>query len=258
MKKIYLFILIIFSLLFVGCAAQPGGENSGAVGDGESNVVYETTRKIYYVVNMTVSCDDVNETINKYTKSVDQLNGYISNSNINGENQARVTFRVPTEKLDSFLLFIDNDSDSKVTNKNISTTDITSNYDKISARLEVLHKSREAYVKFLEQANTISEIISINTRIEEIDTEILQLENQKSSYDNLLDYSTIIINFNIKESNSFFDDYFNYLGKFFLGLGIAILYLIPFGIIIGLVLTTVFVIRKVKKNKKNVNNQNIV
>ena len=57
------------------------------------------------------------------------------------------------------------------------------------------------------------------------------LVDEKSSYDSLLEYSTITVNFNSVEKESFFKDYFEYLGNFFVGLGKMVLYLLPIGFV---------------------------
>ena len=70
------------------------------------------------------------------------------------------------EKLDNFL--DDVDKEKGVTSKSITSTDITTNYNKAAARLEVLKTSRAAYLKALAEATTQGEIIGINDKIEKI------------------------------------------------------------------------------------------
>lgn len=254
-KKIYKLILVlVVSLLLVGCGAAGDPNASPDINDSlgsNEGIVIETNRKIYYTVDMNIDTDDVNKSLDYYTQEAIELKGYISNSNIVSSGTSYVTYRVPTESLTQFLDHIDNDANSEVTRKSISTNDITSKYNKVEARLEILYASRQSYVNLLEKANSLSEIISLQNKIEDIDTEILQLENEKGSYDNLLDYSTIRIYFNAKEiKNNFFTEYLQYFVNFFKVIGIIILYTVPFAIIGCVVLGIIFICKKNKKRKQ--------
>ena len=257
-KTFKLVLVLLLSLLLVGCgkASDPSvkPDINDSLGSNEG-IVVETSRKIYYTVDMNIDTEDVNNSLNYYTEEAIKLNGYISNSNIVTSGVSYVTYRIPTESLTQFLDYIDNDSNSKVTRKSISTSDITSKYNKVEARLEILYASRQSYVNLLEKANNLSDIISLQNKIEDIDTEILQLENEKGSYDNLLDYSTIKIYFNAKvEKNNFFIEYLQYFGNFFKVIGIIILYTIPFAITGFIVLGIILICKKNRKTKQGVKN----
>lgn len=247
-KKNFWIGLLLFLVLFL---AACGNTSDGEYSEGNSNdgIVVETSRKVYYTVNVDIECDNLSTSIDKFNNETIKLSGYVSKSSIN-ERNAIVTYRIPTDKLEQFLNLIESDENSELMEKNVKATDVTSTYNEIEARLEVLKASRKAYLNILEKAENISDIIAINTRIEEIDSEILKLENEKSSYDNLVAYSTITINFIDKQGNHFFADYGDYLVGLFKVIGIVILYLLPFAIIGGvLVFVIVFISkRNMKKN----------
>jgi len=246
-KTIFLIILVLFfSIFIIGCAANDGVGNLITDG-GENGILTETTRKIYYIVNIDVESTDVSETIELFTEGATRLNGYVSSSSITENQSGSITFRVPTEKLNEFLNYVNNDINSNVSNKVINSTDVTTSYNEIDARLEILYTSRTSYLNLLEKATTLSDIIMIQTRIEEIDTEILRLEKEKGSYDNLIEYSTI--NMNINDSGEgFFSNYLSYLLGFITVIGVVLLYLLPVAIITVLV---VIIVKKVKKNKES-------
>jgi len=258
-KNVFKFLVVLLVCLFlVGCGAggtsvAPDVEANDSLGTNDG-IVIETTRKIYYTVDMNINSEDVNKSIDYFTQEAIKLEGYISNSNIESTGSSYVTYRIPSKSLTQFLNHIDSDSNSEVSRKSIYTNDITSKYNRVEARLEILYASRQSYVNLLGKANNLSEIISLQNKIEDIDTEIMQLENEKGSYDNLLDYSTIKIYFNAKEKNDgFFAQYFQYIANFFKVIGIVILYTLPFGIIACIVLGTVFGCKKCKKRKTGEN-----
>ena len=71
------------------------------------------------------------------------------------------------------------------------------------------------------------------------------------SYDNLLDYSTITITYTTEKEPSFFGEYFEYVGDFFVGLGKTILYLLPPALTGGTItLIVLLIVRKVSKKRE--------
>ena len=254
MKKILITLcLFIFSFVLVSCGAESGaGDYSGEMGNDGNNVVIDTNRKIYYTGRITITTKKADEVSNRISSKVKEYNGYASSIDYNDYEYSKtivITYRIPTEKLDSFL--DDVDKEKGVTSKSITSTDITTNYNKAAARLEVLKTSRAAYLKALAEATTQGEIIGINDKIEKIDTEILELTMTLESYDNLLDYSTITITYTTEKEPSFFGEYFEYVGDFFVGLGKTILYLLPPALTGGTItLIVLLIVRKVTKKRE--------
>ena len=246
LKKVLSF-LVVFIMFFsiTGCGADKAG-NDLAIGEENNGILTESSRKVYYIVNLDVESEDINKSINYFTNEATRLNGYISSSNINENESGTITFRIPTEKLNDFLTIISNSEDSTVNNKQITSTDVTTSYNEIDARLEILYASRKSYLNLLENTNSLSDIIMIKTRIEEIDSEILRLEKEKGSYDNLIEYSTINMNIYSK-GNGFFSNYLSYLLGFITVIGVLILYLLPVAIITVII---VIVVKKTKKTKE--------
>lgn len=255
-RKIYLFLVLILVLFLVGCgsgATSSPDVNGSISNEGEyteNGILTETSRKIYYNVNISIECEDVSEKFNYYINKAVSFDGYMSNSRLDPSSNATVTLRIPTSKLNDFLNFIDDD-ESKILDKDITSNDITTKYNQYEARLEVLKASRASYIKILEKASTINDVISINRRIEEIDSEILQLENQLSYYDNLVDYSTVVIHLTSNHKEGFFKGYLNYLVVVVKVIFYIVVYTLPYGLIVLLVFMTIYVIKKIKKNRKN-------
>lgn len=261
MKKIILsiFLLICALFLLVGCSAESDGygnemapENSNTSGGdkADNNVTIETNRKIYYTVFYTLDTDDIKEVNYKINAKVVELKGYVSNSTAS-KYSARYVYKVPTESLNTFLDYVDNLGDV-VTNKTVQSTDITSSYNKVEARKEVLETSRAAYMELLSEPNlSMSTIIELKNKIDEIDAELLYINNQLDNYDNLLDYSTVTISFNENEEEpGFFSSYGKYLVGFFEVLFYVIMYSLPFGIIPATVIGIVILTKKINKMKK--------
>lgn len=247
-KKIYLILLFVLCSCMVGCG-KGTTENDNAISNPEGSSFVETSQKIYYTVNISLKSSNVDGTINLLFDKTNELNGYMANSSITSEGRSSVVFRIPTKDLFTFLGYLENDG-NEVVNKTINTNDITTNYNKVEARLEVLNTSKKSYLNLLEKAYSVNDIINIQNKIEDIETEILELEMQKANYDNLLDYSTITIYINYEDS-SYFKEYLSYLVELCEVLFTILIYTLPFGLIAILVVTIIKLIKKKSSKRDN-------
>jgi hypothetical protein len=236
-KRIKIITLILFAVLLLalaGCSSKSNKSEDFGKAEGDSNVVVETTRKLTYTVDITINSTRAAGDIQEIGAKVIEVGGYAGNSSIDyGEDSVNgyIYYRVPTNKLDEFLDFIN--KNEGLIKKSINVNDITTQYNEIDARLETLIASKAAYEDTLANGGvSYSEKIMIITKIEEIDTEIAQLNKGKASYDNLLDYSMIKITFTGSSNpDSFFKDYGEYLITFFFGVFTVIMYLLPIALV---------------------------
>lgn len=260
MKKIFKVIFVLsFMGLFASCGSSYNGDNAALGGSTEkgdvvveNNVVIETERKMVYTVNYSITNDDMVNIKNSITNKVNEIKGYIQTSNEYTTN-ARIVYKVPTEKLDLFLDYVD--SFDGVGSKSVSSEDITTAYSYVQARLEVLTATRASYVKLLEGATTQNNILQYQKMIDDIDVELLRINNEKKLYDNKLDYSQVTIQFysnpKVEKDNKFFENYGKFLLGFIEGFGGFVLYSLPFAVVFGGIFASIFVPIKVRKNKKN-------
>ena len=249
MKKIFKSLIIIASCFALfGCKSAEGNydQNQGGQVNGEdngssNNVVADNNRKIIYEVNYSITGEDVMDSKEKINDKVIDLKGYTESSNENND-YAIIIYKIPTEQLNSFLDYVD--SFNGIGSKQVNSYDVTSSYSYIEARISILKASREAYVKILNNEHlSRSEIIQLNDKIAEIDTELLQINNEKNAYDNRLTYSKVTINYYLDEQikePAFFKEYGQYLVNFFAGLGKIILYVLPVAITFGGIFSAIF------------------
>lgn len=275
----FIFILVIFVSFTVGCAKKSYSDASYEVSpsngegynvDNKSDLgidkgidtsTFATSQLIIYTYNYSISSKEIDKNIDDIVKLVYSLGGYIErNNNSYYEETSKISyanyvFRVPTDKLDSLNSNLS--ENYNITHKELQSTNITEKYTSNEARIQVLNSSRAAYLKLLEDEDlTYSEIIQINDKINNIDTELLNLELMQNRYDNLLEYSTVNINFRDKNENviqrTFFGDYAIFLQDFVSGLFEFIMYSIPF-VIVFVGIPAAIVIPIIVKKKKKVN-----
>ena len=191
MKKSNKILIGFLSLLALSsCGADNSGVESlpGVDSSLDNGVVIETTRKVYYVVDYSINSKDYSEIKNNIGKEVTTLGGYIEKSKDN-DDSSYYTYRVPTEKLDTLLAYIDTNG-KEISYKNVSSYDITSSYSDVEARIEVLEATRDSYLTLLADPSiTTNDIIMIRRELDDINSELLSLNKQQAYYDNLLDNS---------------------------------------------------------------------
>ena len=245
----FLLLLAFLSIIAVGCGNESNG--SDYPNDDENGEINEeTNRKIYYNVNYTIKNRHIDKTIATIGQKVKEYNGYIDNS-YEKDNYANYVYRIPSDKLNDFMNYMS--TIGSVIDKSFSSNDITIKYSYTTERLNTLYASKEAYLVLLTREGlTMDEIISIKSKIEEIDTEIRTLERTKANYDNLLDYSTVTIVYRTsnKIKASFLKDYVQYLRDFVVGLFKFIMYALPFGIVGGGVAILIYFLQEKSRKKR--------
>ena len=256
---LFTFLLVILLLTLAGCSKATNEPNDYGNEDDNSNVVIDTTRKLTYRVDITIESTRGTDDIQEIGDKVIELEGYAGNSSIEYlENtiSGYIYYRVPTNRLDEFLDFIN--ANEGLIRTSVDVEDITSQYNEVEARLETLAASKAAYEDTLTNGGlTYSEKIAILNEIEDIDTEIALLNKNLASFDNLLDYSMIKITFVGSDSgNPFFEDYGVYLKNFFVGLFRVIMYLLPIALVVtGGFCAIYYPTKYIRKRRMNAGNR---
>lgn len=252
LNKVLLFLFTISLCLF---CFSCGSEKDSPIGSsGENNIVEDVGRKIIYNANYSFTMKDTLKNIQELSSKLNELDGYIDSSNYSFNDDesfayATIVYRVPTEHFEEFLAYID--SFGGKNSKSIESKDVTSTYSEIEERLKTLYSSKKAYQNILENENlSINEVITINDKIDNIDTEINVLEREKASYDNLINYSTITVHITEYRNNAFFASYGDYLANFFIAIGKGILYILPVAFIGGIISFVVLLVERFKRKNR--------
>ncbi len=263
MKKLKIVVAILLSFItLVSCASgnsteyHPNeGENTGGNGSAlepDNQLVIDSSRKVIYNVQYTIRSSNVEETIKSINSNLITLGGYISRSNDSSNYYATYVYKIPTDKLNDFLNTID--SNEGITNKSISTEDVTSTYNKIQASIETYEASKAAYEKMLAELEnpSINDIIQITSHLDDINSNLKYLYAELDSLNGQVDYATVTIDYYQYDSqqSSFLGDYPDYLASLGLGFVSFLAYSAPFIIIAAIACLIIFLIRKNNKSKK--------
>ena len=100
--------------------------------------------------------------------------------------------KIPSKTFDSFLDTLERIL-GKPESRNIRIEDITKNYRDTEARIQNKKELENRFRKLLKKASSISEILEIESKLNEVRLDIEQYEQQKKNYDNQLTYSVLNI-----------------------------------------------------------------
>jgi len=159
----------------------------------------QTGRKLIKRVNLDMETLEFDTFMNDLNQTISQYSGYIEDSNIyygtydyHKSRNASITVRIPVESLDSFVNNIGNKAN--VTNKYESAEDITLAYLDTDSRKKALEIQQERLLELLEKAETMEDIIALESRLSEVTYDLEMAQSTINNYDNLVSYSTVTIN----------------------------------------------------------------
>lgn len=239
--------------------------------------VQDVQRKLIRDVNLEVETETFEELLSVVGEKTRNLGGYIEESyTYNGSNyygkgtrNANLTIRIPAEKLDEFLSAVA--EVSNVISRNESVTDVTLEYVDMESHKKVLLAEQERLLELLEKAETIEDIISLESRLSQVRYQIESMEAQLRTMDNRVNYSTVYLYINevakltpVKEqtvwekiSTGFASSLYN-VGEGFVNFGIGFIIFLPYLLVWVIIIAVVTLLLKllikcaVKKRQKKI------
>lgn len=233
-------------------------------------------RKLIRNASLDIQTKEFEKTISEITTYTSKIGGYVEKSTENGysydyygSRNSSLTVRIPAEKFDDFINQIS--ELAKITSKNITVDDITSNYIDTESRIKALKAEQSALMSILEKASSVSETLEIYDKLSDVNYRLENYEAQLKSYDQQVSYSTITISIDEVErvtpttDEGFFSEIKNKLkdnlysiGSGFKSFAIWFISSIPYILIWAAVITVVIIIlKKIKKKIKSKKKKNI-
>lgn len=180
--------------------AEATAAESADMGEGaETPKVQDTGRKLIRNVNMNVETEAFEDLLQTVTEKIESLGGYVESSNTyngsyyygNSTRNANLTLRIPAEKLDEFLSSVA--ENSNVISRDENVTDVTLQYVDMKSHKEALLTEQERLLELLEQAESVEDIITIESRLSDVRYQIESMESQLRTMDNQVSYSTVYL-----------------------------------------------------------------
>lgn len=175
-------------------------------GDGSTETVdvsmdKSMEEKLIRTVDMTVETKEYDQLMESITQEVKKLGGYIENmdsyngsmySDYRSSRSANMTLRIPKDKLDGFLESVS--AISNVTRKNEGIENVTLQYVDLESHKKALETEYNRLLELLEKAESIEDIITIESRLSSVRYQMESMESQLRTLDNQVDYSTVYLN----------------------------------------------------------------
>lgn len=247
--------------------SDSAGSTSGAAKENSASV--KDSRKIIETIDYTVETKEFDKLIASLEERAASAGGYIEQSDVSGNayeyndtRTASYVFRIPKDKVQEFTGFVADNS--TVTNKSITTEDVTLSYVDTESRIKALKTEKESLEQLLESAKSTSEIIEIRDMLTEVIYEIETNESQLRTYDNLIDYTSITVDIYEVEYTSVVEkqttwqrigtnlvDNFRGVWNFLVELFVFVLSSLPYLLLLAVVAVIVIVIIKSRKRKNS-------
>lgn len=170
----------------------------------EVGEVADVSRKLITTMNISAETEELDGVLSNVQSRVKELGGYIESSDIyNGSNyysgskpkrSAYLTLRIPANNLDKFIETVENSTN--ITNKSTSVEDVTLNYVDIESKKKALTAEENRLLEILESAETVEDVIAVESRLSEVRYQIESIESQLRTYDNKINYSTVHLDIN--------------------------------------------------------------
>ncbi len=125
--------------------------------------------------------------------------GYLSNASLgiseslDGERYAygTVTLRVPVERFDTVLDRLEGVGDR--ISLSVNSTDVSEEYFDLEARLRHWKSTEEFYLRLMDEAITVSELVQVQSELQQTQLEIERIEGRQRYLDDRTSFSTITV-----------------------------------------------------------------
>lgn len=243
--------------------------DDGAIGQGSTSPL--EPEKIITTLYLNFETTEFEKTNENLDRLIEKYEGYVEHSNISHNTYynnksyryGEFSIRIPRDKITSFKTELN--SIGNLTSESTNRQDVTKEYTDTESRLRVVETKEERLLALLEKAEKMEDIIAIENQLSEV---IYEKENLKSSLmtlDDKIDFSTVNISlqeverlstaenidtsFATEIANAFRNSLYKFK-KISEDLVIALIYGIPYLVIIAIVVTVgVRVFRRYKNDK---------
>ena len=242
------------------------GENTDSAGMPSANPVRED--KLVYTASVTLESEDFEAASDALHQKIASLGGIIVSENAHnlnnkgyGGRSMNMTVRIPQENYETFLAGLSDICNVAAVNRYVEN--LTERYYDNENRLKSYRIQEERLFAMLEKAESVTEMLEIESRLCDVQYQIEALTNTQRTIDNDVRYSTFNLSlaevkkFTTPEPETFGDKFkesvdgsLESFGIFSENLLFFFIYVLPYLLCVAVVVVIVLVIVKVSKKKK--------
>lgn len=176
----------------------------------DSQVLAEMDKKIIKNGNLTLKVDDADKAAADISVIAKSNGGEIFSSNFhqtrNNVKSGTLTIKVPFANFEKTFLEI-KEVASLVTNESTSGQDVTEQYVDLQAQLKNKQAEEQSFMKILEQAQKIDDILAVTQQLSRVRGNIEQLQGRIKYIESQTDMSTISVNLSEDENITVVDSW---------------------------------------------------
>ena len=180
-------------------APAPGKDTAGSGSNQSYSGAYDITqRDVIYNASINITVNTVTDAVNQVQSIAKTAGGTVESMYSGGgqdQQQANITIRVPQAQF--FAVMEQLQGLGTVQNQNVSSQDVTQQFIDLQARLKTSQAEEQSLLSLLGKAETISDIITIQTQLTQVRAEIESLQGQVNYMQNQVDMSTITVSMSV-------------------------------------------------------------
>lgn len=243
--------------------SDEGFKGTGSVTTDQSQT---SDRKIIKTANMSAETKNFDEFLSIVEGYLSEKGGYIENKETNNNTdfsgrKCYLTIRIPEAELDGLMKKIG--ENATVTYENIRANDVTDSYNDNERQIKVLETEQERLLELLKKAESLDDILEIESRLTIIRYELSTYEQQIEEYDDSVSYSNLSLNVSeveretVAKDDSFFTKVsegfmtsISDIGHGFTDIAVGFLSITPYLVLIAVILLVAyFVVKAIIKRK---------
>ena len=161
-------------------------------------------QKLVYTCHISLETLNYSDTVKDIKQRIGSFGGFIESeyeydtnsrwyyNDSNGTMHLRITVRIPSDRYDDFINSLE--GDGKITSKESNVDNVTRSYYETTALIESLKIQEERLLQMLDVADTIEDMITVEKRLTEVQSQLNIYNTRLATYDLDVEYSTVNLN----------------------------------------------------------------
>ena len=154
-------------------------------------------RKLIRTVSVDAETEELEPLLTAVDEMIAQLEGYVESREVyNGSTysnrryrNANLMIRIPAERVDQLIAHVE--GISNVVSSNETIEDVTLTYVDTETRVKALETERDRLLELMEQAQSLSEILEIESRLTEVRYQLESTASMLKTLENQVSYATV-------------------------------------------------------------------
>jgi hypothetical protein len=179
--------------LCAGCAssrmAYEAVAERGAARGGVESSDLRKDRMLIWKASLSVEVAAVSNAVAEAGRIVTAAGGFVERQSGSGENRAQLTLRVPASALRASMGVLE--ALGRVTDRSISSSDVTEQYVDVEARLKNKAALRDRLKQLLDKAQDVKDVLAIEAELSRVQSDIDSMEARMKSLRGQVDMASI-------------------------------------------------------------------